>query len=315
MKKFLSGIILISVLLASCKKDAVINHNGGSNTQDTAKRKVTFVIGFSQQAAGFKSNGTQKVVNGLTTNAADASFDSNPQITTLLYTVYDAGGNEIHQIKQVKGVDADFGSYTDNLNPGTYTVAVAAGKTGIFVNSGSQPQKLSTDVLRSPGDIGDLLFKKITLMVTNNNSTQDVALDRISGGLQIVIKDALPANAGSLTLDYISGYKVFNVGSETKTSIQPTLQAGVNIPVSARGSTNYTFITYFMPISQSFNVVLSCNTGSSTSRGTVIATKTIPVTVETNRMTILSGNLFGGGGGGGITTSINTSWTTSTMSF
>src|ERR1700740_222499 len=170
MKKILSGLILMATVLASCKKD----HSKVSGA-DNNLYKISFNTGFKQQIVPLDSGGTKK------TAATDPTLTANFQLTVIYYVVYDSDGNLVHSIKQVSS-DASFGSYTDNLHSGTYTVVVVAGESTIFI--GPQPGKLSTDLIfygnnSTRADFkGDALYKKFSLTVGATNANVDVDLTR-----------------------------------------------------------------------------------------------------------------------------------------
>jgi hypothetical protein len=312
MNKFLSVFILMGVLLVSCKKDHSNRIMPGSETL----HKVSFSVGFSIEAGGFVTNGVKKL-NTLNT-VLDPSFTTNPQITTLIYSVYDSNGNGVHVITQNKATDPGFGSYTDNLGSGVYTVVVAAGKTGLALrpNSGTA-SKLSVDEIRTPGDVGDILFKKFTLNVSDSDVNQNVALDRITAEMVINITDALPANAASINVASISAYLKYVVVSASG-GTSSLINSYNNVPLTAHGTKNFQISVFFIPVSGSFQLHLWCSANPASSPGgNVVAEKYITATAMPNKKTILTGKLFGGAGllTGGFNTTIDTTWTQGTMGF
>src|SRR5437879_3421029 len=134
MKRIIVGLIAVFTVFTSCKKD----HSKDGNP-DTAIHKIAYNVGFSQQTANFQINSSKPlVISGTNTQAlVPASLSDN--VDVIYYAVYDSQGNNVHIIKQTSD-QAGFGAYTDNLHSGTYTLVVAAGKTGLLLG----PDSLAT---------------------------------------------------------------------------------------------------------------------------------------------------------------------------
>jgi hypothetical protein len=313
MKKSLFGFMLVCMIIVSCKKE----HSKDSQPGQTS-RKVVFNVGFSQQIVDFNT-GNQKV-NNLKSDAVAATLAS--KIDILYYAVYDSVGHKIHVIKQLS-TGSSFGSYTDILNPGKYSVVVAGGKTGFLLGpdleGGNATSRLSTDVINygSYTKAGtsvwnpfnkDAFFKNIAITVGKTDISQSFALDRIVSQMVVNIKDAIPSSVKTIGVSLISHLSDrFLIGTGTAV---PSSTSSINVidtlASSDIGKTNYQISTIFL-YSAPFGVQIVASSNLDFVAG-VIANKAATATGQPNTQTILSGYLFGGGGSGGISVKIDTAW-------
>lgn len=292
MKKILTILIITCTALTACKKD---NHtkSGGSG----ALQSVIFQVGFSQTTSGFETN--------LKLNDADTSVTNN--VDLLFYMVFDSAGKNLHNVTQQKG-DSGFGTFTDHLPAGSYTMAIAGAKAGstIAVQGDLTKQRIR------PATGTDLFFKKITFVVTTVPSTQNVNLERVNSRVKIVIKDAIPAGVALITVTLTPMYTDWYVGSAS-----PILAYGqtyvYNIPATAIGTTNYTITPPDFLADGGGMVAVDISAGGHLSQqeNTLIkdkvAEKIINASTGQNKITVLTGNLFGGNGttgGDGFTISL-----------
>ena len=112
MKRTIYITTILSVFLFSCKKEH-------TKTTDNTLHKVTFTVnGFTKGTAPFNISGSRHPV----TDALTA--DTLNGINYLVYSVYDATGVYVHSILQSSD-QSNFGSITDNLVAGNYTVSIA----------------------------------------------------------------------------------------------------------------------------------------------------------------------------------------------
>ncbi|SHM17693.1 hypothetical protein [Mucilaginibacter sp. OK098] len=322
MKKFLFGLILVCIMLVSCKKDHSKDHGTSTTTH-----KVAFNVGFSKSTGAFETSNLK--TNGLKENAADTALTNHADV--LYFAVYDSNGGNITTVKQLS-TDPGFGSYTDNLASGTYFLVVAAGGNNLIVSGDKAkyvdvPRKLSTDVLAYGFDedinngylswhpfTDDTFYKKITLNVTNTDINQSISLDRITSKLVVNIEDALPANAKTMYVLTNPSDK-FYIGSGTGSISEGNNE--IISPVSAAqiGTTNFKLAQLFLT-SAPFSVNVYCSSlpppPPYTNIPNIIANKNISnVTGQPNKVTLLSGSLFGGTtthSTGGFTVSVDTTW-------
>lgn len=320
MKRSFLGLILICMVVLSCKKQGPDNNN--KSEPGKGQYAVTFSVGFSQQTSDFKINSlkTNNNINSLATTALAG------QVDVLYLAVYNEDGSQLHVIKQLS-TDDGFGTFVDNLNGGTYTIVVAAGKTGLaltkdFVYRGGSGgfgfvdnNSLNTDILMYdintsgsfpyPGFFNkDAFYKKIALTVPRTG-TQSVSLDRITSQVQVVVEDAIPANAKTIGLEISTLADKFYIGNATTAKISQGSKWRTNsslVPADI-GKTNHTFSTVpflALPLSDQ-TIVCSTETvpAGSENLGILgdISSSIVPnVTCLPNKKTVLTGNLFGGNG-------------------
>jgi len=321
MKKSLFGFIMICVIFISCKKE----HSTHTDPAQTS-HKVSFNVGFSQQTVDFNT-GILKV-NGIKTNTTVTALAD--KISVLYYAVYDSVGKTVHIIKQLSTASG-FGTYTDILKPGKYTVVVAGGQTffslGADSHYGVPTSSLSTDVMSyyAADGIGnpfnkDTYYKKMLITVTNSDSNQSFVLDRVESQLIVTIKDAIPSNVKTILITSATAQPdrvLINTGAPLLSAGRTTTYLVVTDTVKSTdvGTTNFQLKTLFLS-SQPFtlNILASDSLSPGTAGANYVAAKTVTVTGAPNTQTILSGNLFGGGGGGnGLNVKIDTAWNSTTI--
>jgi hypothetical protein len=310
MRKTLLYLILISITVIACKKE-----KRNSIPPVTGTQKVTFVAGFSQTTQSINSVGKITATNSLNLNSTPDTSLTN-HINIIYYTVFDSVGNLLHNVYQVVG-DTAFGRFVDDLHPGKYTVTISAGTT-IGVASAAT---LSDTFIYGPGGINssqgftsDVFFKRITITVGYAAQTETVALNRITSRLIININDAIPANSNYALINISNVASNYYVGTDRIINVDGPGnnfgQYSYTIPVSAAGTKNYQIVTNFMYLND-FDV--SIEIGQKTATGaTVYGQRTVPnVTAAPNKITLLSGELFGGpttGSTGGFQVTNDTTW-------
>lgn len=308
MKKILYNSIIFCMVLTACKKD--------HKTAQGGTQKVTFNVGFSQTMGEFNPNATS---NKLRVNSADTSVTN--YVNTIFYMVFKADGTLLHNIKQTTA-DAGFGSYTDNLQAGTYTVAIAAGKGLTITKEGNlDVQKISPSDAFSTGNF---FFKKIQVTVAGSDINQSVSLTRAMSKLVLKTNDLIPNGAtyARLTISCPLGItREFQLSTERGAPVgslgqdvilfgghvgklgTPPLPNGVKLEMS------YFFI-YYAPLTVDIEVARADEHGAI---DPLYGKKTISnVTGAPNSITTLSGNLFGGNGTGdnSFKIAIDTTWNT-----
>lgn len=308
MKRYIYSMIFVCLVILSCSKD----HSKETGIAEGTHKVVFKVGGFSQQSGGFETRGV--TTNRLTTNAADTSLTN--RISVLFFAVYDSSGKLVSLTKQLSTVSY-FGTYSNNLRAGNYTIAIAGGGKSFSYEAipyvpgvAADAQSLSTDVLIYRGaDINinpfsDTFFKKIALTVSSGDVTQNITLNRITSKLDINIQDAIPANTTSITARTDVGVAAwFLVGTETPSSEEEIYLVN-NIPANKIGTSNYTISTIVL-----YKSPVTIDLYAKNSKGETFAEKIIKnVTFEKNKLTVLSGSLFGGSGPNSTNPVIDTAW-------
>jgi hypothetical protein len=322
MKKIFWGIMSICMVILSCKKEHA-NTNTTGQTPDKGQYRVSFNVGFSQQTADFETNGLK--VNSATHGLATTALSD--QVDIIRMAVYNSSGVRMHIIKQ-KSTDSGFGTLTDYLSAGTYTMVVVAGKTGLEITNGIvlegrsgvdyifiSDSTLNTDILRYNGDYPakpgsfdkDAFFKKITFTVPGTAS-QTISLDRITSRAKVIVEDAIPANASVINIA-ASSAKMFFIGSATPAMIDAFSFSATLTPKDI-GTTNYNFTTSAFLAFPTLGAGITC---SNSAGETIAASGASKASFLPNKTTVLTGNLFGGSGNpatNGFHFVADTSWST-----
>ncbi|MFD0795232.1 hypothetical protein ACFQZX_16545 [Mucilaginibacter litoreus] len=303
MKRFLY-FLLLGFTLTACKK----NNNTEMNTGKMYK--ITFGINNFQQS--------KLKTNALQSNKFTPIFSSDTSITTfktLRYIVYNQLGKPVRNINQIEGTSG-FGTITDSLSQGKYTVVIIAATTyGTPDYNENNPgyiapifnvKDLATDNFSyeykgydhpSTSVFYETYFKKLTLEVGNDDIAQNLVLDRISGLLEINIEDEIPANAKkiSIYLNTVPLYWSVNQSKFLYDIDDDFIKRNYSVTLSdaVKGTKNYKLS---IPLPGNINlstIRISCyDTNNS-----IMSEKTISkVQISSTQKTLLTGNLFGGAG-------------------
>ncbi|WP_158827265.1 FimB/Mfa2 family fimbrial subunit [Mucilaginibacter lacusdianchii] len=306
MKKLLLFGMLCSLGIVSCKK----NSSSGDSQPETGNKtyKVDFkVADFTQQT------GPVVTTNAVNSNKKTTAVQDN--ITTLYYLIFDSNNKLVHQTTQKSSVTG-FGSISDSLMVGTYTVVFIGGAPTVPTNGNGAIVDLlllenptTTHTLSdyyasytasnytSPGSIApwsDTFFKSYQLQVSASTTTQNVTLNRIVGKVSVHVKD-LPTEATTLRLMVINDKRKFyldqNKPDETGSStIIHTLTA------AEKTDQNFKISDFVLNTGAPLTVTITCYNQS----GSVLASKAITnVVLTANQETLFSGSLFGNGAGSG----------------
>ena len=294
MKKAVLYVASAAIFLFSCKKD-----NSGSNEKTTQKLyQVNLNLsGFTETISNSTKSKLQ--VNGLKTDAV------TDYLKILYYYVFDSNGVMLHSIIQ-DSTSANFGNISDNLPSGTYTVAIAAGQSGLAVPARSvtgQTINIREEYLYYSGIWKDTFFNKFQLTVSGANVGQSITGNRIAGQLEVNIEDAIPATASKMQISITgqgTGYSFF---TETLINVNTTMVVSTKIPNTVIGTTNYKLNNIVLNTYAPFNVKIICYDAASKVLGAAVVAD---VTCEKNRRTILSGKLFGSSDT--FTVTLNSTW-------
>jgi len=316
MKKILFGLLMIGVIGVSCKKDNSKTNNPGSKLQ-----KVTFNVGFSKTVTAFQTNSLK--INSTTPDTSLTNY-----IDVLYYMVFDANGNNIHTISQLS-TDTAFGHYIDNLQSGTYTVVVAGGKTGLMATTQATPLSSAyiyyavwqLGTLTSPAQFvlsdfnKDAFVGKTTVTVSTNPASQAFTLNRIVSKIVVNINDNIPAGVTTLQVQATNIADIYMVADGSTAYQNSTvlgylpgvLTFGGAVPAAYIGQPNYQVTGLLLNnTAQAIDVEISATAGANS-----VADKIVNgVTFQPNKVTLLSGTLFGGSGGGGLQVTTDTVWNT-----
>lgn len=255
MKKYLLFLPFVA-LLAACKSNEPLQ------TQSVTFRVATF----SQSS------------EPLHKPAAVILDDEDGSPLTDIF-IFDGENQVAHQTSDAE----DFGTVTLPLTHGEHTLHfVATRSTGIEVGNGN----MACTSLRST------FGKHLSIDVTSTTEDQDLALDRLTGMLQINILDEFPTNAAEIEFIVDNRYTTLHVedfnGGATETS--RNIRAACTSRV---GLSNQTFSINCIPktFGHSYNANVTINAYDA--QGNQIATASVPnVTIAASTKTKLTGKLF-----------------------
>ncbi len=314
MKRILYSIVAVSMIFFSCSK-----HNNPTPPPTGKKYTVKFNVGFSQSIGPITNSITK--TSGIKTDAIDTATDTLKNYTGILYyVVFDSNQHIVRNISQ-KAADADYGTITDQLLPGTYTVLFAAGeahlKADVYGSAGQLTNAFYYEGFTSPyvnpNDnffppfFANTFYKKMSITVGNSNANYSVNLDRMVAQLEVVVQDAIPAGAKDLTI-YVPG----DASALAMLDLTVANTGNYFYPFTGltAGVTNTIEFVTVANTSTPLNIELKCTDGAST----VFADKTITgVTFKTGSTTVLTGNLFSAGTTGqGFNVTYDPTWNVGT---
>jgi len=289
MKKAVLYVAAAAMFLFSCKKD----HSGSKDNPAQKLYQVNLNLsGFTETISNSTKSKLQ--VNDLKTNAV------TDYLKELYYIVYGSNGVVLHSLTQ-DSTTANFGNISDNLPSGTYTVAIAAGQSGLTKGTdASKEDFLFYTPNGSPWK--DTFFNKFQLIVSASNINQTVTVSRLVGQLEVNIEDAIPVAASKMEITVTSESYNFLFSTGLPDSSFPFIMS-TTIPGAVKGTTNYKLDNILLNTYTPFTVKIVCYDAASKALATALVSN---VTCEKNRKTILSGKLFGSSNTFNIT--LNSAW-------
>lgn len=211
MKNLAIGIVICMVLF-SCKKESEDLFNPAESAKGQ-KYKISYNFkDFSPQIAGVKSNQISEI-------------PLNEKVSHIVYLAYNEEGKEVSRIRQrVTGETfawrpdendefthnqvslgvLPFGTFTDSLATGNYTIVMIASQAEFGIGSYNEPAYQPFDplaeayfiyeyrFLENRSRTKDTFYKKFQLKVEDKELNQEVLLERIVAKAEINILDAKP---------------------------------------------------------------------------------------------------------------------------
>ncbi|HEY1055067.1 MAG TPA: hypothetical protein VGE24_08025 [Emticicia sp.] len=289
MKKILSIPVMLCMLFVACKKEANLRVPEGTlgNGPKEKLYPLKFTIGeFKQNFAKLSS----------------ATSDSEPltkYISNLYYVLYDIDGSEIKRINYHSG-DEGFGIITDTLPAGVYDAVLIGVNGDVLINGDRYGNETKRKLHEGAGfelshgisdeiKAYDTFFARTTLNVEDEAVNSVISLERIVGGLEVNIQDALPKNACRVRVSLTGEHYIFNFGNER--SSEPFLEANIiqEIKSAEKGKENYKINAHVLNTYRPMLVKISCYDENNN----IIAEKTVAnVKLERNKKLILTGKLF-----------------------
>ncbi|HEY8895391.1 MAG TPA: hypothetical protein VIM79_11275 [Niastella sp.] len=273
MKKIIPALLLASVLFA-CKKDT----NSDETPSAVSKVPVTFNIeNFQVSQQDMSENGRVE------TDPTLAKFYK------VFYMAFASDGKTASYIEQ-DSTNSRFGTISDSLLPGTYTVAVGAHNRTVpssFTYITAKYASLASAEFYNvwARNTADFFYKKVQVTVNaSGNQITDLSLNRIIGNLKVDLKDALPTSDpnGAITVNVLGVPQSYMINPDTVANRYS------DVPMDRTSQTTWEYNIFGS--NRPLTVMLSWRdkvTGAFQS-------KTITnVTVAPNKKTIISGYLYG----------------------
>jgi hypothetical protein len=282
----------------SCKKDHSTSIPAGK------KYPVTFNV------TNFKSTQSNFAIRHGVNSLAD-TVNASGAIDILYYAVYNNGMGVHGRIVMQDSSMANFGAVTDSLPPGQYQVVFIGGKKGLTEVYGG---RTAADRFSYPDNKWqDTFWDEFNITIGNAGVSQNVTLARIVGKLELDITDNIPANADSIVLAVdTEATTLLNDGAFPFPPPSGTVTYSQKIPAGAIGHANFKMDRIIGNTFNPFSVTITCKDASNA----VIATTTVhSVSVQKNKKTILSGNLFSGpspSNSQSFTAKVDTAWNSAT---
>lgn len=207
MLRILICAMLACVLAAGCQKDLANSVTNGNNQSQAKLHKVSC----SMKDFGI----TDKSSLGNKETAA------NDYLDYLFYGAYDSTGKLVRKIEQGKRWTTGFGSISDSLKSGNYTIVLAESKDSSLYTSGVN--QLSTLQFWGPFP-QDIFYKKFLLSIADRDTSLDnIRLDRLTGLLEIVLTDTVTYSNISMLVTSIQNSPMFyNVATDSLTGTTST---------------------------------------------------------------------------------------------
>ena len=275
MKTYFTLLLITLVSLASCKKD---NHSDALQ-----EIPITFSL------SGFETNITSFPKLGASVKEVGDTLRNYAKYLDCI--IYDANENPIKVISQ-DYTSSDFGKITTNLLPGNYTAVFLAAPNKNRLSLEGQSLSQTYVKFFSPDD-EDIFLAKLNISVSNNPVNQKVRLERLVGGIEVTIEDALPVKANKIEIRIQHEPTLHNIVTNTQ-SRYLTKVKDFPIPADKIGQTNTKYFLHVLNTETPVNVEVSCwRKIDGGPDPLVLAKKTISnVRVYRNEVTRLSGSLF-----------------------
>lgn len=279
---------LLLLAFSSCKKDKPAAPVGDGKLHN---------VNFTFNAFSVEYANTQ--TNDLKNNALAIQAIESNQIRVF---IYDSNGKLYRESTLRRGIDGSYANISYQLPSGTYTFVFI---NLSLINNFGYPNKdqLNTGYIYysgtnvDRGEFRETFYKRLSVTVSNNDVSNTVDLTRVVAGLKIIIKDAIPANASTLILTIDTVYSAMQI----KDGLPLKSDKYVDVAFwdryyfnNSAGTLNYTITKQLL---SGPNNTISLSLKAYNIRQEIIATKAIRnITINPNKITVLSGNLFGGNG-------------------
>ncbi len=274
--------LFTAMLLFSCKKNSG-NNDATPPPSSTEKVAVKFgVSDFTREVTDFGRS--------INTNARTGSLKD--YISFFYYMAYDNTGKLASYKIQSKD-SVIFGSISDSLRPGSYTIVMVGAKDQPYIDGGgvSYPTVPSFPLDRAfisfmPGDIvqgNEVFLKKFAININGDSIVPNVSLTRIVGKIELTIQDSASFHHTTANLSMDS--QTYYIGSGTISDPYVTVGGDPFVTSLGVGSLEAFVLNNKKP----FDIRIKGYNASNQ----LLASKTITnVQIQWNKKLILKGKLF-----------------------
>lgn len=286
--------ILCMASLVSCQKAILPNED---SSRDEGLAKVTFNIKQFEQVPFNSAKATR---------AKDIK-DLCSQVCLAVYF----GNERVKDLKQ-KSTDANFGTFSLNLDEGTYLALIVAH------NQSKNPTMTNPEKIQFDNDLSDVFYWSKEITIEDGSSQQiDVDMHRQVAMVRFVTTDNVPDNVASIKFYYTGGSAAIDArtGNGSVKSKQTAIR---NITENMKGKPA-TFEIYTFPKDDS---PLKIQVTGQDANGQIVFDRTFEnVEIKRNQISVYTGELFAdtqtskGEGEAKFVLTTNDEWTTKETTF
>ena len=303
MKKLLP-VFLLAFIFLGCKK----------SEQITALQETAIGTKYNVKLTMADFGAATATMNAPGTKASAAIGDTLKNYANFLYyRIYNANGIFIRSVEQ-KSTSANFGTITEQLPTGTYSISLVASKAQLSFSSDKTVFNQGSYSPYSNTGWNDVFATSMSLKVANADLAMMVRLDRQVAGLRLVLEDAIPVDAAKITLMIMNDVGSFKFTGND--AMGEGYQINLDYPLTAadKGLKNKAFDSYIGNARDNISLIIRAYNSNN---NLLIERNLINLKFEKNRRTVVTGDLFSAPTNptAGFVVSLDPAWTPGTVKF
>ena len=207
--------------------------------------------------------------------------------------VLDYMGDELKQQIHQTADEEDFGTPTLNLATGSHHLYFIASR-GVLPTLDTIAKTITFATVR------DTFYKDLALSVNASSSgSRNITLDRCVTKLRIVISDAIPEGAATISMTPATWYYGINYLTGEPTTATPSQAISITIPPASIGQTNLEASIFGFSVAEQWttDIAIACKASDESTLGQATISS---APMRRNRVTEYSGKLFSGQSGFGV---------------
>lgn len=252
----------------------------------------------------------QPMDNGTMTRAASTTSEKpiGEVVNTIHYYIYNgynlSKSGVIEFDPENENAPEDFGTFKVNLKPGTNTAYFFAGGMGdgTFLFQSMEQNSQAMNLIYQNKE---LFYYTGDFIVENKAKEFDVTVNRVCGAIRINITDEIPENVAKVEYKF----KDYEEWRFSRTSYNIPSYQNITKEASIKNNKLEQFDYYLMALP---TTVESENRNLSfliyDEDDNLISERTVEITIQKNKRTVISGNLFSALTGQGFTITVNDLW-------